>query len=479
VVPSDTTDQHSNDKLECNVSRVATSKPKKNRKSKCGPNKTHASKHAIKRSKRGTLVDRSANGGMLGNDAKVIFKRYKTVDVTGVDNHELNALPMVNATAKTITDKGPVVLVLRNYAYHGLNRTLHSAGQIEWYQNKACDSSMKVGGRQVIRTVDGHYIPINIIRGLPHVQMEPNTAEEFDTLPHVTLTQGGEWDPTVLDHILTDDDDWVSKAKRDDDQEYDSPFDNRGEYKHREPVRAGATVDNPAGPPSEDPDDIEVNLHSGDIEVNFHADDATREVYQAHQEVSNLNKMFVYEGEGMPDGEVETVEEEEDETKEDIEANTPPVETKPKPIDYSKYRRQFLHVPIEKIKRTFEATTQNAASVVHGPKANQTLKSPNPALNIRRRKEAVATDSTFADVPAVDTPGFTGAQIFVGRTSLLSDCCGFCSVSEFPNTLLDNIRERGAMDTLISDHANYEMSARGKDILRALMIGHWKSEPHY
>jgi len=31
VVPSDTTDQHSNDKLECNVSRVATSKPKKNK----------------------------------------------------------------------------------------------------------------------------------------------------------------------------------------------------------------------------------------------------------------------------------------------------------------------------------------------------------------------------------------------------------------------------------------------------------------
>jgi len=35
------------------------------------------------------------------------------------------------------------------------------------------------------------------------------------------------------------------------------------------------------------------------------------------------------------------------------------------------------------------------------------------------------------------------------------------------------------MDVLMSDHANYEMSARVKDILRALMIGHWKSEPYY
>jgi len=74
-----------------------------------------------------------------------------------------------------------------DYACHGLNRTLHSAGQIEWYQNKVCDTSMKVGGRQVIKTVDGCCIPINVIRGLPHTQMEPNAAEEFDTLPHVML----------------------------------------------------------------------------------------------------------------------------------------------------------------------------------------------------------------------------------------------------------------------------------------------------
>jgi len=221
---------------------------------------------------------------------------------------------------------------------------------------------------------------------------------------------------TALDHILTDDPDWVSKAKRD--EECDSPFDNRGECQHREPVRAGVPIDNPTGPPSKDPDDIEVNFHSRNIKVNFHADDATREAHQAHQEVSNLNKIFVHEGKGMPDNEVETVEEEEDETEEDIEANAPPVETKLKSVDCSKCRRQFLCVPIEKIKRTFAVTTQNAASVVHGPKANQTLKSPNPALNIRQRKEVVATDSLFADVPAVDTPGCAGAQMFVGQTSL-------------------------------------------------------------
>jgi len=53
------------------------------------------------------------------------------------------------------------------------------------------------------------------------------------------------------------------------------------------------------------------------------------------------------------------------------------------------------------------------------------------------------------------------------------------SAKEFVNTLLDCVRDRGAMDKLTSDHANYEMSSRVKDMLRALMIGHWKSKPCY
>jgi len=168
-----------------------------------------------------------------------------------------------------------------------------------------------------------------------------------------------------------------------------------------------------------------------------------------------------------------------DDDKEDGIEAYPPTETKSKPIDYSKHCAQFLHVPIENVRRTFQATTHNAAHVASGGKIQQTLKSPNPALNAPRRNEPVATDTTFTDVAAVDTPGYTCAQMFVGRSSLLADACGMVSTNEFVNTLLDCIRDRGAMDKLISDHANYEMSSRVKDMLRALMIGHWKSEPCY
>ena len=93
------------------------------------------------------------------------------------------------------------------------------------------------------------------------MQMEANTAEEFKKLPHVVLTQGGEWDPTVLDHILTDNQNWIDEVKRDGDPVYESPFDEKGEYKDRIPPSTGTTLKSPQGRPNEDPDDIEVNFH--------------------------------------------------------------------------------------------------------------------------------------------------------------------------------------------------------------------------
>jgi len=340
---------------------------------------------------------------------------------------------------------------------------------MEHYQNKVCNGSIKAGGQQVIVTRDGHCIPINIIRGLPCVQMEPYTADEFDKLPHVALTQGGEWDPSAPDHILTDDKDWVSKVKREGDPIYESPFDLRGEHQHRDPPIIGNTVNSPAGPPNKDPDDIE---------VYFHKVDATMKIYEAYHQVANLNQICVHEGEGMPDDESDKHADLLDDDKEDgIEACFP-AETKPKPINYSEHRAQFLHALIEKIRGTFQATTQNAAHVACRGNIQQTLKSPNPASNMPRRSEAVASDTMFANAAAVDTPGCTCAQMFVGKSSLLADAHGVVSTNEFVNTLLDCIGDRGAVDKLITDHTNYEMLSHVKDTLRALVIGHWKSEPH-
>ena len=85
------------------------------------------------------------------------------------------------------------------------------------------------------------------------------------------------------------------------------------------------------------------------------------------------------------------------------------------------------------------------------------LKSRNPALNVPRRNEAVATDTVYSDTPAVDS-GVKMAQRFVGKESLVSDIYPLRSGKQFVNTLEDNICRRGAMDKLISDSAKNEIS---------------------
>ena len=98
------------------------------------------------------------------------------------------------------------------------------------------------------------------------------------------------------------------------------------------------------------------------------------------------------------------------------------------------------------------------------------LKSMNPALNVPRSTEPVATDTIFSDTPAVDS-GVKQAQVFVGRDSLVADVYPMKSGKQFVNTLEDNIRRRVVlMDKLLSDSARTEISKKVMDILRAYHI---------
>ena len=102
-------------------------------------------------------------------------------------------------------------------------------------------------------------------------------------------------------------------------------------------------------------------------------------------------------------------------------------------------------------------------------------KSRNPALNIPRRHEPVATDTVFSDTPAVDS-SIKQTQVFVGRDMLVTDAY---PGKQFVNTIEDNIRRRGAMDKLLSDSAKTEISNKVMDILRAYHISNWHSELYH
>jgi hypothetical protein len=74
------------------------------------------------------------------------------------------------------------------------------------------------------------------------------------------------------------------------------------------------------------------------------------------------------------------------------------------------------------------------------------------AYKVKRHNEPAATDTVFSDTPSVYS-GYTAAPRFIGRHSLVADAYGLKTDKEFVNTLEDNIRERGAMDKLISNCA--------------------------
>ena len=121
---------------------------------------------------------------------------------------------------------------------------------------------------------------------------------------------------------------------------------------------------------------------------------------------------------------------------------------------------------MDTVKKAMEQSTQCGVSIPNTFPMEKHLKSRNPALNIPRRHEAVATDTVFSVTPAVDS-GVKQAQVYVGRDTLVADAYPMKSGKQFVNTLEDNIRRRGVMDKLLSYSAKTEISNNVMDILRA------------
>ena len=114
-----------------------------------------------------------------------------------------------------------------------------------------------------------------------------------------------------------------------------------------------------------------------------------------------------------------------------------------KKFDYEALRPYFAWKPIEVVKETITATTQFGKNVLRLPMRRH-FKSRFPALRVRRINEVVATDTFFANEKAHD--GSTMAQLYVGKTSYLTDIFGMRSESEMPGSLQNFIHMWGAMD---------------------------------
>ena len=137
--------------------------------------------------------------GLAGSDVRILERTGRTFSVTGIGNHELPGLDIVTCAALLHTNYGKVFLIMHEYAYYGRGNTIHSPGQIEWFQNSHDDKSFHVGWKQVIAFLDEYATPLQCRTGLMYMNLlgKPTDADLIN-FPHVLLTGSHEWDPSVL-----------------------------------------------------------------------------------------------------------------------------------------------------------------------------------------------------------------------------------------------------------------------------------------
>ncbi|CAJ1961165.1 unnamed protein product [Cylindrotheca closterium] len=184
--------------------------------------------HINTRKKQLGLCDQGANGGIAGDDVIILSKTNRSVDVQGIDNHQVTDVSIVTSAGYTDTQRGPAILIMNQFASIGKGQSILSSPQMEHFGVEVDDRSSKVGGKQRLSTPDGWVIPMEIVNGLPYVRMRPPTKRELDTLPHIVLTSDKDWDPSVLDSKLEDFEKWAESIPDDGSEEGERPFDRVG-----------------------------------------------------------------------------------------------------------------------------------------------------------------------------------------------------------------------------------------------------------
>ena len=378
----------------------------------------------------GSLMDNGANGGMAGDDVKILaYHDHDRAHVTGIAGNTLEDLPIVTAAGLIETTNGPVIGIFHQYAYHGKGKTIHSVPQIQHFDLHVDCTSRKRHGKQRVVTPDGWIIPLHVRNGLTYMDMRPPDDSEIESYPHVMFTSDSTWDPSVLDDetdLAVPNDNLVV-----DDFEQEFFFDARAACSSDTGEEAQRTIAKMLWDRREDAGEMSVLDHEDTLDYL-----ASERFYDCYnQEVKRVEP------------------------------------------DYKRVQKCLGLATIDTIKKTFQATTQFARNVVRLP-FKMHLKSRFPANSVPRRNEPVATDTVWSDVPAIDD-GSTAAQVFVGRNTYVSDVYGCKTDAEFAGILEDNIRERGAMDVLISDGAKAEISTKVVDILRMYRCGNYMSEPEH
>jgi hypothetical protein len=283
-------------------------------------------------SSHGALVDHGANGGIAGSDVRIISTTGRTVDITGIDNHQLTKIKIGTVGSYADSQRGPVILIMHQYAIYQQNQTIHSSVQLEHFKSVVDDRSVKAGGMQRITTNEGYIFPLDIIGGLPYLKMRPYTDAEFNSLPHVILSSDVPWNVGILDCTLSDKQDWYDNTTNWSEGLLDSLFNLEGNYK----------------------------ILSDPIDANIH-------------DLLDLNTRFI------PDVDESDVSDNKDDDTSyivhahEVQVQGGAIKSVKRRHNYEALRPFFLNAPLETVEHTMDSTTQFGHNVLAGPNMYKTF----------------------------------------------------------------------------------------------------------
>ena len=148
----------------------------------------------------------------------------RTLNIKGIDEHEMRSLKIGTFSGVINTQRGEVIAVFNQSAYHPFGKSILSSIQVEDNGITVYDKVQARGGRQCLETPDGYIIPLDGHQGLVYMKIRSFTNEEHGRLPHVMLTHDIPWDPSIVS--LSDDAAWMSE--QDNPSPIHNGFDNLG-----------------------------------------------------------------------------------------------------------------------------------------------------------------------------------------------------------------------------------------------------------
>ena len=409
----------------------------------------YAVSRTVTKSTFNSLIDRGANGGLAGEDMRLIeYDNDRTIDVQGIDNHEIPQLRLGKFGAVARSKQGEVLLIFCQYAHIQRGKSIHSALQLEDNGVKVDDRPARLGGKQQLKTLQGYVLPLDFKRGLAYLKLRRYRDDEYLCLPHVYMTRDTPWFPARYDSDAKD----PTRGGGDETIDMWPGFDEVGELieasaTERKRYRHGHLWSNGHHQSSSfipqvpailsQLQKLSPNLLNRSADINAHI----------HHPVGDDTRIQGY-GEAREGG-----------------------------VDYDSKRKYLLNMPSEVVRHTYDATTRYYRQISSPTHIKQRYRTNYPACNVSRRNEAVATDTIFADTTAWG--GWTAMQFYIGRVSRFVSGHECHSDGDFVHTLRDEIRLRGAMDKITSDRAQAEISNKVADILRSYCIKDWQSEPDH